>query len=56
MRAEGKQVLINNITKFESEKPFGLVIGGNKRNTQPIGKTDFTALTQEREKTNQNSQ
>ena len=32
-KKEGKQVLINNVTKFESEKLFGLVIGKNKTNT-----------------------
>ena len=31
-KKEGKQVLINNVTKFESEKLLGLVIDGNKRN------------------------
>ena len=32
-KKEGKQVLINNVTKFESENPFRLIIEGNKRNT-----------------------
>ena len=32
-KKEGKQVLINNVTQFESEKLFGLVIGKNKTNT-----------------------
>ena len=32
-KKEGKQDLINNVTKFESEKVFGLVIGKNKTNT-----------------------
>ena len=34
VKKEGKQVLINNVTKFESEKLFGLVIGKNKTNTR----------------------
>mgnify|MGYP000994481297 CR=1 FL=1 len=31
-KKEEKQILMNNVTTFESEKLFGLVIGGNKRN------------------------
>ena len=33
VKKERKQVLINNVTKFESEKSFRLVIIGNKRYT-----------------------
>ena len=29
----GKQILINNATKFENEELFGFVKGGNKKNT-----------------------
>ena len=32
VKMEGKQVLINNVIKFKSEKLFGLVIDKNKRN------------------------
>ena len=32
-KKEEKQVLIDNVTKFESEKLFRLVMDGNKRNT-----------------------
>ena len=33
-KKEGKQVLFNNVTKFESEKLFGLVVGKNKTKTR----------------------
>ena len=41
-KKEGKQVLINNVTKFESEKLFGLVIGKKQdEHSGPIGNSDL---------------
>ena len=43
-KKQGKQILINNVNKLKNKKLFGLVIGGNKRNTQPIENSDSMAI------------